>query len=428
MAVVPNNKIILWFGTNASIPSGYVRETSLDDKTVKGVPSGGSVNTSGGASTHTHTSPSHSHTLNAHTHTYQLADCLGSLSTGATGSGNNVLACEHYHTGTSGAINGGTTNGTAVTYAAVSNWPAYVEAIFIKAVGNQPVPSNASVLWTSSSIPTGFSAHDGTATPDCRSKYIKGATTSGNGGGTGGSETNAHDISHTHTTNTHTHVSATSSGVLSGCEREGGGTPVAGLNSTHTHTVTLDTGTEPISAQSGTITCSETVRPGFKNLNIIKNSSGGNLNTLNIIVMSLDSVVPSGTFICDGSNGTPDMRDAYIRMGSSTSDVLTTGGNHTHNHAAISHSHSSSGGHSHTTATISAHVPDRCSQGSGSVYDQGQHSITLASCSTSTPGYASATTTGDTTNNEPPHRTIYFLQIQRQIGGAVGLKKLLSSV
>ena len=410
--------IILWIGTNASIPAGWARETDLDAKYPKaqGVDTPG---TSGGAATHTHSSPSHTHALNAHTHTYTLTDLSPSGSTGATDNGaNHLLACEHYHTGSSGSAVGGTTSGTAVTYGAFSNDPPYYGVIFIKSTGyNFFLPADASVLWDSASIPTGLSIHNGAdASPNLANKYLKGATTGADSGTTGGTYTNTHDISHTNTAQTHTHASATSSGVLGECYREGGSTPNVGMQ-THTHTVELNAGTESIDAYSGSLVTTETVEPSFRKLLAVKNTSGAQmLATVGTIALWKDSLatIPVGWTLYTNQN------DYHLKIASNTGEIGNTGGSNTHTHAAQSHTHTSGGGgHTHATATISSHVGTKTSQNSGSVYDQTISQHSLSSASTQNPGYASANTTADSSNNEPAYNTMAYIKLDFLSGGAM---------
>jgi hypothetical protein len=74
-----------------------------------------------------------------------------------------------------------------------------------------------------------------------------------------------------------------------------------------------------------------------------------------VIVMWSGSVasVPSGWFLCDGANSTPDLRDRFIVGAGSTYAVNATGGSA--NAIVVSHTHtgttSSAGAHEHTSST-----------------------------------------------------------------------------
>lgn len=85
-----------------------------------------------------------------------------------------------------------------------------------------------------------------------------------------------------------------------------------------------------------------------------------------IIVMwsGLISEIPTGWFLCDGLNGTPDLRGRFIYGASIDADVKTTGGSadaivvaHTHTgpahtHTSASHTHSTPN-HTHTASSNS---------------------------------------------------------------------------
>jgi len=64
--------------------------------------------------------------------------------------------------------------------------------------------------------------------------------------------------------------------------------------------------------------------------------------------------VPSGWYLCDGSNGTPDLRDRFVIGAGSTYSVAATGGSATHTITTAempSHSHTAT-----TTSTDSGHA------------------------------------------------------------------------
>jgi microcystin-dependent protein len=52
------------------------------------------------------------------------------------------------------------------------------------------------------------------------------------------------------------------------------------------------------------------------------------------IMMRADNTVPSGWALCDGTSGTPDLRDRFVIGASGTLPVGTAGGSATHTHAA----------------------------------------------------------------------------------------------
>ena len=74
-----------------------------------------------------------------------------------------------------------------------------------------------------------------------------------------------------------------------------------------------------------------------------------------VIVMWSGSIatIPSGWYICDGTNSTPDLRNRFIVGAGSTYAVAATGG--TANAVVVSHTHTATvtdPGHNHTTTLI----------------------------------------------------------------------------
>jgi len=58
--------------------------------------------------------------------------------------------------------------------------------------------------------------------------------------------------------------------------------------------------------------------------------------------------IPAGYALCDGTNGTPDLRDAFIVGAGGTYAVGATGGSATHSHTAYQAAHT----HSHTGSDV----------------------------------------------------------------------------
>lgn len=412
---IPTNVILIWGGANGAIPTGYSRETTLDDKFPK---SYGTVdpNNTGGSATHTHTSPVHSHTIEAHTHSYVLT------SAGITGdgvqAGSGTMLDTHTHTGTSGDISGGVTGTTAVTYGAVSNEPPYNDVIFIKSAGTHGLPSNVIALYDKTDVPSGWQICNGdNSSPDLRDKFLQGSAGGADAGTSGGSYTNIHDISHSHTDGSHSHLGAPSN--KSTDTKRGISTGNNVPYATHTHQVTLATQSVAIPSYSGSLITTETVEPLYKKLLAIQNQTGRVDKPRYIIGMWLGAVadIPKGWVICNGENDTLDMSDYHLKIANDTSEIGNTGGSNTHTHSAQSHTHGSSSAHTHT-GTADAHANNNNSQldansshatKSGSVHP-------VASVQSVSANYASSETTADSSNNEPPYRTVAFIQYQREAG------------
>ena len=80
--------------------------------------------------------------------------------------------------------------------------------------------------------------------------------------------------------------------------------------------------------------------------------------------------IPEGWVLCDGNNGTPDLRDKFV-IGAQALNVGFQGGATTHQHANAltteggAHTHASDGGHQHDSVAAHQHsIPASDSQGS----------------------------------------------------------------
>lgn len=426
--------IIAFDSAHASIPAGWERATEFDGKFIKGTAAATEPGVNGGSPTHSHTSPAHTHTLSAHTHTYRTNDALAGGSTGATPGGGYVIACEHYHTGTSGAVVGGTLS-DALTYGAVSNNPPYYEFIFIRSLGYNFIPNNGVIFSKETSRP-GLSFHSASA-----SKFLRGAGTAQNAGSIGGSSTNTHDISHSHTPVTHTHAEAWSSTGQEKCDRNGGGHNTNGDGyDQHNHKIGLTAGTQTADAYSGSLVTAETVEPAHRTINPYKNDSGNNvLPAVGDVAMwdGLLADIPIGWVLCDGSNGTLDMRDQFVKVPASAASS-TTGGANTHTHATQNHTHTTSSSHNHPGFSNASHVENLGAEpgqddlsrqnpsGSGSIFDTValQLSHTVNNISSTLASYSTGATTADSAENQPEYRTIAFIQLQFLSGGSAISKML----
>lgn len=169
--------------------------------------------------------------------------------------------------------------------------------------------------------------------------------------------------------------------------------------------------------------------------------AGGSLPA-GLIVMwaGLLANIPTGWALCDGQNGTPDLRDKFIKGWADGVDPGGTGGNltHTHgNHASHTHTYSQVLNHTHTVnvtdpghAHTQRHFPTATGGSTGNTIDtsmsgtQTNQTLTTATATTgitattSDPagGAASGTTAGpsaalshDSVNHEPPYYKLAFI-------------------
>ena len=409
MASIPENVIFVWTGTNATIPTGWVRETTLDAKFAKAW-GAENPNTTGGADTHTHTSPTHSHTLGAHTHTY-TTDTVGTDARTCGVGGGNCGTGSHNHTGTSGALSGGTTSTDAVTYASASNDPPYRKVIFIKANAGATLATNIVALFNSNTPPSNWSN-----VTELSGRYMKGASTGADADLTtdSGSTTNSHGITHTHTANTHTHVAAnTNNAAQTGHDNQAGAETAT---NTHAHSATLGAGTQAINQNTDTLVTAETVEPAYAILQAIKKGASG-IKAIGIIGLWLGTAAsaPLGWAVCDGTSGTKDLRDKFIKIGDPAG---ANGGSNTHTHAAQAHSHTGNGAHTHSGTTGNA-LNTTSTNNTGTQTTPTAHTHSFTSDGT-TANYSAANTTADSSANQPSYRTAAYIefQVETEAGGS----------
>lgn len=421
--MLPPNSIVPLDDTHANIPTGWTRDTRFDSKFPRGY-SSGVFGTTGGSTTHTHTSPSHTHTMVNHTHTYRTNeyDGGGTEDSGDGDAGNREADEAHYHDGTSGAVSGGSLTGSA-TIGSGSSLPPYYSVIYIKTGIYANLPINSLVFRNDTKEPTGFNFCDGTdGTPDLTDKYLMGAATDADAGSTGGSFTHTHTYNHTHTAPSHTHAWALSGDVDSG-SKQGGATTQPGnaAHATHYHNVTLASKSTALNSVSASFT-SATVEPAHVTLRINKNTSGApRLESVGDIILYEGETAPVGWLNCDGTKGTPNLTDRYIK-GSTTSGVSS--GSNTHVHTSVaSHTHSATGTHNHTLGGISGPTTNSVLSGAGGhSHARADHLHTLATVSSVTASWNSITISADSSNGEPPYITVKFIQATSgalALGGAL---------
>jgi hypothetical protein len=429
MANFPAGAIYIWTGTNASIPTGWERVTALDGLYPKGTANSTNPNQTGGAATHTHTGTTHTH---ADTHTHQVSLEVNAGIGENEEDANCILAHSHAAV-TSGACSGGGLSSVSCTYAAFSNDPPYHTVIFIKPTsGTYYFPQNGVYLYDGTDSKTGHYLCNGSnSTPNLVDKYLKGAGTGADAGSTGGSTTNVHSLTHTHTVASHTHGTFNSALPSTTTKKDSWGGSTGAVNKTdHQHSLTPVAATATLTG-TPSLTTTETVEPAYTKLLTVQNQNVGvdsyRIGMIGMWVGTLASI-PSNYTLCDGTNGTQDLRGKYHKSTATSGDVGDTGGSNTHTHASQNHTHTGVA-HTHTHANASHNVAGWYSTDDGPTSDtpytvthkDHYHVVTVAN-STST--YANAATTGDEQNNEPSYRTVAFIKLNR-VGTAAMLLNLI---
>lgn len=126
------------------------------------------------------------------------------------------------------------------------------------------------------------------------------------------------------------------------------------------------------------------------------------------IVMWEGTSAPSGWSFCDGSGGTPDLRNKFVVGAGSTYSVGATGGEDTNSLSA--HSHTGAASHAHSASgSVAAGAAASINTGTGTNMAASTHthsaSVSLASGSTS----SGNNSVGLSMDNRPPYYTVAFI-------------------
>lgn len=195
---IPNGGEILWFGVASEVPTGWVVDSYCSNVFVRGAAQNGSNNTPASDNSHSHTNPAASGAQADHTH----AITAGSV-TAASGSSTvfpsgslDYAPSGHTHSWSetpSGAA--GAHSHTLSGAAPAEVYPPYARLYWIKATAERGLPIGGILMLDApiASKPNGCSLCDGSGTtPDLRDKFVYGASSDGEVGNTGGSNTHVH--------------------------------------------------------------------------------------------------------------------------------------------------------------------------------------------------------------------------------------------
>jgi len=427
MATIPADVILIWSGSNATIPSGWSRETTLDSKFPKAWGDAVAPNETGGATTHLHSISTHSHSLTTHTHTYTLTQATGGTDDDNRISGTTtpqIISYSHNHTGTTGN-NTASTSGTssATNTGTASNDPPNRAVIFIKAAAGAQLATNIVALYNSNTPPSNWSN-----VTELSGRYMKGAGTGADAdlSTDSGSSTNTHDLTHSHSAASHDHGTA-DSGTSANYSSVPKKASSWALCYTHVHSVTPGSTSVSVTNYTSSQALSGTIEPAYAILQAIKKGASG-IKAVGIIGLWLGSTasIPDGWVLCDGNNSTKDLRDKQIKIGDPAG---ANGGANTHGHDAYGHTHTQS--HTHTIASIDHYgMSNGGDADNGSPYidalrytDHVTHAASTSSADTSV--WATTNITFDTVSNEPAYRTAAYIEFQKEIGGGAFLFNLI---
>jgi hypothetical protein len=203
-----------------------------------------------------------------------------------------------------------------------------------------------------------------------------------------------------------------------------------GADAHHTHTIYLNANTpETVSTYSGSAGSADTVEPAYKKLMAIQNTSGfRKVPPTGTIAMWLGSLssIPPGWFLCDGTKGTPDMRDKWLKIANDASEIGSTGGSNTHSHSASnSHTHTATSNHTHTGYTSTVYTSPSGTDAASDGACKTPHSHSVSTCSYATSSWDSTTVSSNSADGQPPFRTVAYIMFKYMMGGMGFFNELL---
>lgn len=417
---IPADLILGWPSTAASIPSGWTRVTALDGTFPRGTSGTGAPVATGGSATHSHTTPNHGHQIGAHSHSVGGSTGTSNASTTSArfnGASRAQADQPHSHTrpsstGTASAFfSGSSAPGTN----AMNNTPPSVDVIWIESNGAQAAYPIGVVGWATEAVSgwTTYAAANG--------RYLKGAAGGGNGGAVANGPTHDHTInSHSHTGGTHDHsIGSTSLSNPSSSQEAGDGSSTPRWLPRHTHPMDVGSAsTGNTSSNSGGTSGSGNHEPPNRRLRVLQNTGGG--TQTRIIGLYLGAVADLDPLLtlCNGSNGTPDMRTYFARDAGSDS-VNSTGGSSTHTHSIPNHTHTM-GNHSHTTNVLASTTTSYEAPSFGDLGDSPttSHDHSSGNTGSENPSLTSnGAGTSGSGNHIPPYREAHFVRLDGTISG-----------
>lgn len=417
---IPADMILGWPSTVGTIPSGWTRVTSLDGVFPRGASGTGAPVATGGTTSHTHTTPNHGHQIGAHSHSVGgSTGTSNSSTTSARFNGASQPQADQPHSHTRPSSTGSAaavfTGATAPGTGSANNTPPALDVIWIESDGSQANYPTGCVGWATESV-SGWDTYAAAL-----GRYLKGAAAAGNGGGTSGSSTHTHTVSsHSHTGSTHDHsLGSTSLSNPSSSQEAGDGSSTPRWLPRHTHPMDVGSAsTGNTSTGTGGTTGSATLEPPHRRLRVLQNTGGGTqTRVIGLYTGAVADLDPLLT-LCDGSNGTPDMRTYFARDTGSDS-VNSTGGSSTHTHSVPNHTHTM-GSHSHTTNVLASTSTSYEAPSFGDLGDSPttSHDHSSGNTGSTTPSLTSnGAGTSGSGSHVPPYKEAHFVRLDGTISG-----------
>lgn len=416
-STLPADLILAWPGSVASIPTGWTRVAALDGYYPRGSSDVVAPVVTGGTATHIHTTPGHTHVIGDHHHWLSGntgSDGTGTISARFNGATEQQANQPHYHTrpditwGHYAEHSGSFAPATATA----DNLPPTRDVVWISSDGARTEYPTGALGWATESVSgwTTDTSSDG--------RFLRGADAGDPGGVNSGASTHTHTIdTHNHAGFLHTHTVDNTGLSLPVGTNAGYGVSTPRWLPRHTHPITAGIGwTGDLTVVSGGTTGSANHEPPNRRLQVLRNTSGGIQTRIIGLYLGTVAALDPLLTLCDGTDGTPDMRSWFCRDRGSDS-VNSTGGSSTHSHTTGTHTHTLPP-HHHTTAvgistTGSFTAP---SWGDLGYSPTTGHTHTSGNTYDATPTVSSNSSgSTDTVSHAPPYHEAHFVRLDGSI-------------
>lgn len=421
---IPAQMILGWPGTVASIPSGWTRVTALDGIYPRGATTTGAPTATGGAASHSHTTPGHTHPIGTHSHSVDgSTGSSNSSTTSARFNGASQPQADQPHThsrpDSTGSHGGGTSGSASPGTSTANNVPPTRDVIWVASDGAQANYAVGLLGWATEAV-SGWTTDAGSS-----GRFLKGAAAAGNAGASTGAATHSHTVNgHTHTGFSHDHsIGNTGLSNPSSSQEAGYGSSSPRWLPRHTHpmdVINASTGntTAAGGGTSGGSTSTVNLEPPNRRLSVLRNTGGGTQTRIIGLYTGTVAALDPLLTLCNGANGTPDMRTWFARDKGADS-INSTGGSSSHSHTTPTHQHDIAG-HVHDTNVGTSNTGSFEAPSFG---DLGDSPTTGHTHSSGNSGNGSPPVTGRGSGNTssvshlPPYKEVHFVRLDGTISG-----------
>lgn len=119
--------------------------------------------------------------------------------------------------------------------------------------------------------------------------------------------------------------------------------------------------------------------------------------------------IPAGWYLCDGDNGTPDLRDKFVCGAANGANPGTTGGAATHTHTVNSHTHTIAHAHTYSGTTDNYTAPYNAAGDGSTSSPTHAHTYSGTTSTSSDNSGASGTLTSNAGSSLPPFYALAFI-------------------